>query len=66
MLAINETKLDDTIADGFCIEGYDLHRNDGDGHGGGAAVYVRSSIKHYRRISIPERAPEFSELKLRL
>ena len=60
ILAINETKLDDTIADDLLgIEGCDLHRKDRDRKGGGVTVYVRSSIKHHRRTDIPKRALEF-------
>ena len=60
ILAINETKLDDTTADDLLgVERYDLHTEDRERHGGGVTVYVRSSIKHHRRTDIPERALEF-------
>ena len=54
ILAINETKLDETIADSLLgVEGYALHREDRKRHGGGVAVYVRNSIKYHRRTDIP-------------
>ena len=41
VLAINETRLDPTIPDGFVsIDGYDVLRNDRDRNGGGG-VYIR-------------------------
>ena len=44
ILAINETKLDETIADSLLgVKGYALHREDRNRHGGGVAVYVRNS-----------------------
>ena len=60
ILAINETKLDSTIADNLLgVDGYALHRRDRDRHGGGVAVYVRDSLKHHRRRDIPEGGLEF-------
>ena len=43
MLAINETNLDETIADSLLgVEGYDLHWKDKDRHGDDVAVYIRN------------------------
>ena len=51
ILAINETKLDSTIADNLLgIYWYALHRWDRDRHVGGVAVYVRDSLKHHREV----------------
>ena len=54
MLAINETKVDSTIADNLLsVDGYALHRRDRDRHGGGVTVYARDSLKRHR-ISLRE------------
>ena len=67
ILAINETKLDETIADSLLgVEGYALHREDRNRHGGGVAVYVRNSIKHHRRTDIPEGTLEFVGIEVEL
>ena len=66
ILAINEKKLDSTIADNLlAIDGYALHMRDRDRHEE-VAVYVRDSLKHHRRIDIPEGGLEFLVLKLNL
>ncbi len=47
ILAIDETKLDSKIADSLLgVDGYALHRQDRDRHGGGVTVYVRDSLNH--------------------
>ena len=50
VVSINETMLDDTIADHeISITGYDIIRNDRNGNGGGVAIYVRSMINYKER-----------------
>ena len=45
ILAINETRLDDTIHNNeMCIHGYVLERNDRNRNGGGVALYIRNTI----------------------
>ena len=47
VLAINETRLDPTIPDGFVsIDGYDVLRNDRDRNGGGVCRYVRCNLNY--------------------
>ena len=47
VLAINETRLDPTIPDGFVsIDGYDVLRNDRDRNGGGVCIYVRCNLNY--------------------
>ena len=53
MLAVNESKLDNTITDGeIHIPGYVIARKDRNRHGGGVALYIREnisfSVKHGR------------------
>lgn len=47
ILAVNETRLDDTIHDNeMCINGYVLERNDRNRNGGGVALYIRNTINY--------------------
>ena len=49
ILAINETRLDDTIGNNEVgIPGYVLERNDRNRNGGGVALYVRNVIQYER------------------
>ena len=66
ILAVNETKLDSTIADSLLgVDGYAMHKQDRDRHGGGVAVYVRDSLKHHRRRDIPEEGLEFISIEVK-
>ena len=50
ILGLNETRLDNTIADSqFDIEGYDIIRRDRNIHGGGVAFYVAQSLTYVNR-----------------
>ena len=45
VLALSETKLDDSISNNFlCVEGFELFRNDRSRHGGGVCLYVSSKL----------------------
>ena len=66
ILAVNETKLDSTIADSLLgVDGYAMHKQDRDRHGGGVAVYVRDSLKHHRRRDISEEGLEFISIEVK-
>ena len=50
IVALNETKVDNTIADKLLeIEGYTLYREDRNRYGDRVAVHVAESLKHHRR-----------------
>ena len=50
ILGLNETRLDNTIADSqFDIEGYDILRRDRNRNGGGVAFYVAQSLTYVNR-----------------
>ena len=47
-ICINETMLDDTVADNevyIYIRGYDIIKNDRNRNGWGVAIYIRSVLK---------------------
>jgi len=47
LLAINETRLDETISDNqISINGYDLIRKDRLRHAGGVCIYIKSNIEN--------------------
>ena len=49
ILAVNETRLDDTISSGeVTVPGYALERNDRNTDGGGVALYIRNTINYER------------------
>ena len=49
ILAVNETRLDDTISSGeITVPGYALERNDRNRDGGGVALYIRNTINYER------------------
>ena len=50
ILAVNETRLDDTISSGevTVVPGYALERNDRNTDGGGVALYIRNTINYER------------------
>ena len=49
ILAVNETRLDDTISSGeVTVPGYALERNDRNRDGGGVALYIRNTINYER------------------
>ena len=59
ILAVNETKVDSKITDDLLeIEGFTLHREDRSRNGSGVAVYVRNSIRHNRRMDLPDKTLE--------
>ena len=48
VISINETMLDDTVADNevyIYIRGYDIIKNDRNRNGWGVAIYIRSVLK---------------------
>ena len=45
IVGLNETKLDRTVE--LIVPGYSIYRNDRDSRGGGVAVLIKKSIKHY-------------------
>ena len=50
ILGLNETRLDNTIADSqIDIEGYDILRRDSNRNGGGVAFYVAQSLTYVNR-----------------
>ena len=54
ILAINETKLDETIEDNIIsIDKYKLHRKDRNRHGGGVAIYIKEDINYTIRDDLP-------------
>ena len=49
ILAINETRLDESIIDReIGIPGYTLERKDRNRNGGGVALYIRNSLNYER------------------
>ena len=53
MLAINESKLDDTISDTeVYIPGYIIIRKDRSRSGGGVALYIRENLSYTNRIGL--------------
>ena len=47
ILAVNETRLDDTISSGeVTVSGYALERSDRNRDGGGVALYIRNTINY--------------------
>jgi len=53
VLAINESKLDDTISDTeVYIPGFIIIRKDRRRSGGGVALYVRENLSHTNRIDL--------------
>ena len=49
ILAVNETRLDDTISSGeVSVPGYVLERKDRNRDGGGIALYIRNTINYER------------------
>ncbi|CAH3193555.1 unnamed protein product, partial [Porites evermanni] len=49
ILAVNETRLDDTISSGeVTVPGKALERNDRNRDGGGVALYIRNTINYER------------------
>ena len=53
IITLNETMLDNTVADHeIDINGYDIIREDRNRHGGGVAMYVRSSIDYKVRYDL--------------
>ena len=54
VLALNETKLNPHVPkDLIDIEGYQIERKDRTSNGGGAAIYIRNSIKYHPRNDLP-------------
>ena len=46
-LAINETRLDNTILNGeLKVPGYDIERKDRNSSGGGVALYMRNTLNY--------------------
>ena len=67
ILALNETKLDNTIAVNLLeIEGFTLYRNDRTRYRGGVAVYVAESLNHITRNDIPESCLELIVIEIEL
>ena len=55
ILGLNETRLNKQIDDrDVRVDGYDIYRNDRDASGGGAALYVNSSLPHHRRDDVTD------------
>ena len=53
IFAVNESKIDDTIADAeISIPGYNLTRSDRNRAGGGVVIYVRDTIPFYERVDL--------------
>jgi exonuclease III len=64
VLAINETKLDDSIPDvELYIYGYDLIRRDRNRNGGGVCFFVKSSINYTIRLDLRLKSWKTSVLK---
>ena len=54
ILAINETKLDQTIRDNIIsVDTYKLHRKDRNRHGDGVAIYIKDDINYTIRDDLP-------------
>ena len=54
ILAINETKLDNSVGNEIIsVEGFTLRRNDRNKHGGGVAMYIKEGIKYIVRGDLP-------------
>ena len=69
VLAINETKLDNTIDDNLVnIDGYTIKRCDGDRNGGGVAGYLKDTLldKFIVREDIPKSFLELSCIEIKL
>ena len=50
ILAINESKIDDTVSDDeIHINGYNIIRNDRNRNGGGVLMYIRKPISFAER-----------------
>ena len=53
VLAVNESKLDNTITDGeIHIPGYVITRKDRNRHGGGVALYIKENISFSVRLTL--------------
>lgn len=50
VLAVNETRLDDTVSNQMIhIDGYDIVRRDRNRRGGGVCLYIRGTFNYTRR-----------------
>ena len=66
ILAVNETRLDETIPDSSIqIPGYFVVRNDRNRNGGGVCAYVRSSINIRRRTDLESSSLELLALEVK-
>jgi len=66
ILAVNETRLDETIPDSLIqIPGYFVVWNDRNRNGGGVCAYVRSSINIQRRTDLESISLELLALEVK-
>ena len=65
ILAVNETRLDDTISSGEdTVPGYALERNDRNRDGGGVARYIRNTINYERLFDLECESLEWIGIKV--
>ena len=65
ILAVNETRLDDTISSGeVTVPGYALERNDRNTDGGGVALYIRNTINYERLFDLECESLEWIGIKV--
>ena len=65
ILAVNETRLDDTISSGEAtVPGYALERNDRNRDGGGVALYIRNTINYERLFDLECESLEWIGIKV--
>ena len=64
ILAVNETRLDNTITSGeVAVSGYILERNDRNREGGGIALYIRDTINYERLYDLEYKSLEWIGIK---
>ena len=65
ILAVNETRLDDTISSGeVTVPGYALERNDRNTDGGVVALYIRNTINYERLFDLECESLELIGIKI--
>ena len=65
ILAVNETRLDDTISSGeVTVPGYALERNDRNTDGEGVALYIRNTINYERLFDLECESLELIGIKI--
>ena len=67
LLALSETRLDDTLTDSdLSIEGYEIIRRDRNRGSGGVAMYIRNSIDYKIRTDLTDHDLEFLCVEIRI